>query len=175
MCELNVVSDARRFSYMLLRLCESLEQVPWIATINSTAWMISIVWLIHYLGVFLMVGTIAFLDLRILGLAGKGHSVAQLAGGLFPWTWTGLGMVVLSGLLMFAGQATTFYSAPFFRIKIAWLVLALICLIVQRKIPRWDQLKDLPRGAKWLAMASLVLWIGAILASLEVPAFTPGI
>ncbi len=160
---------------MLLGLCESLEQVPWIHTINSTAWMISIVWLIHYLGVFLMVGTIVFLDLRILGLAGKGHSVAQLAGGLLPWTWTGLGMVVLSGLLMFAGQATTFYSAPFFRIKIAWLVLALICLIVQRKMPRWDQLKDLPRGARWLAMASLVLWIGAILASLEVPAFTLGI
>jgi len=160
---------------MLLRLCESLEQVPWIATINSTAWIISIVWLIHYLGVFLLVGTIVFLDLRVLGLAGKGHSVAQLAGALFPWTWTGLGMVVLSGLLMFAGQATTFYSAPFFRIKIAWLVLALICLIVQRKMPRWDRLMDLPPGAKWLAMASLVLWIGAILASLEVPAFTPGI
>jgi hypothetical protein len=160
---------------MLLRLCEWLEQVPWIAGINSTAWMISIVWLIHYFGVFLMVGTIVFLDLRILGLAGKGHSVARLAAGLLPWTWTGLGMVVLSGLLMFAGQATTFYSAPFFRIKIAWLVLALICLIVQRKIPTWDQWKDQPRGAKWLAMASLVLWIGAILASLEVPAFTPGI
>lgn len=160
---------------MLLRLCESLEQVPWIRTINSTAWMISIIWLIHYLGVFLMVGTIVFLDLRILGLAGKGHSVAQLAGGLLPWTWTGLGMVVLSGSLMFAGQATTFYSAPFFRIKIAWLVLAMVCLMAQRKMPRWDQLKDLPRGAKWLAVASLVLWIGAILASLEVPAFTLGI
>jgi hypothetical protein len=160
---------------MLLSLCESLEQVPWIRTINSTAWMISIVWLIHYLGVFLMVGTIVFLDLRILGFAGKGHNVAQLAGGLLPWTWTGLGMVVLSGSLMFAGQATTFYSAPFFRIKIAWLVLALFCLVAQRKMPRWDQMQDLPRGAKWLAMASLVLWIGAILASLEVPAFTLGI
>jgi len=159
----------------MLHLCESLEQVPWIAAINSTAWMISIVWLVHYLGVFLMVGTIVFLDLRILGFAGKGHSVAQLAAGLFPWTWTGLGMVVLSGSLMFAGQAATFYSAPFFRIKIAWLALALICLIVQRKMPRWDSSKDQPRRAKWLALASLVLWIGAILASLEVPAFTPGI
>jgi hypothetical protein len=30
-----------------------------------------------------------------------------------------------------------------------------------------------PAAAKWLAFASLALWIGAILAGLEVPAFLP--
>ncbi len=75
---------------MLLRLAYSLQNVPWIVTVNSSAGMISIVWLIHYLGMFLMVGPTVFMDLRILGLAGRKLDTSRLAGALFPWMWVGL-------------------------------------------------------------------------------------
>jgi hypothetical protein len=159
---------------MLFRLCQSIEQVPWIVTVNSTAGIISLVWLVHYIGMFLLVGTMVLVDLRVLGLAGRKQGIAQLAGQLFPWTWTGLVMVIASGSIMFAGQATTFYPATVFRIKMVELLAAVgFGFIVQRKVPQWDRLTPIPVGAKSLAILSLVLWVGAILAGLEVPAFLP--
>jgi hypothetical protein len=159
---------------MLYHLCKLLQEVPWIVTLTSTAWMISIVWLIHYLGIFLLVGTMVIVDLRVLGVAGRNQRIGQLAGQLFPWAWTGLGMVIPSGFLMFAGQATILYPEPVFRIKLWVLLVALaVGFVVRLKLPQWDQLNTLPTSAKLLAFASLVLWIGSILAGLEVPAFIP--
>lgn len=156
------------------RLCEWLEQIPWIVTITNSAILISLVWLIHYIGFFLLVGTTAVVDLRILGAAARNEKLAPLAGQLFPFAWTGLGMVIVSGFIMFAGQATTFYPTAVFRIKMGVVLLAFIFgVIVQRKSLVWGLAPSVPAAAKWLALASLALWVGAILAGLEVPAFMP--
>jgi hypothetical protein len=156
------------------RLCEWLEQIPWIITVTNSAVLISLVWLVHYLGLFLLIGTTAVVDLRVLGAAARNQKLAPLAGQLFPLAWTGLGMVIASGFIMFAGQATTFYPTAVFRIKMGMVLLALVFgVIVQRKSPVWGRAESMPSAAKWLAFASLVLWIGAILAGLEVPAFIP--
>ena len=156
------------------RLCVWLEQIPWIVTITNSAVLISLVWLVHYIGFFLLVGTTAVVDLRILGAAARNQRLAPLAGQLFPFAWTGLGLVIVSGFIMFAGQATTFYPAAVFRIKMGMVLLALIFgVIVQRKSLVWGRAPTVPAAAKWLAFASLALWIGAILAGLEVPAFIP--
>src|SRR5579864_2739779 len=158
----------------MLRLCEWLEQIPWIVTITNSAVLISLVWLVHYIGFFLLVGTTAFVDLRILGAAARNQKLAPLAGQLFPFAWTGMGLVIVSGFIMFAGQATTFYPTAVFRIKMGIVLLAFVFgVIVQRKSLVWDDGASVPAAAKWLAFASLALWIGAILAGLEVPAFIP--
>ena len=158
----------------MLRLCEWLEQIPWIVTITNSAILISLVWLVHYFGFFLLIGTTAVVDLRVLGVAARNKELAPLAGQLFPLAWTGLGMVIASGFIMFAGQATTFYPTAVFRIKMGMVLLALgFGVIVQRKLPVWDRAPSVPAAAKWLAFVSLALWIGAILAGLEVPAFLP--
>jgi hypothetical protein len=158
----------------MLRLCEWLEQLPWIVTITNSAVLISIVWLVHYFGFFLLVGTTALVDLRVLGAAARNQKLAPLAGLLFPFAWTGLGLVIASGFIMFAGQATTFYPTSVFRIKMGMVLLAFVVgIIVQRKSPVWDRAPSVPAAAKWLAIVSLALWIGAILAGLEVPAFVP--
>lgn len=156
------------------RLCEWLEQIPWIVTITNSAILISLVWLVHYLGFFLLVGTTAIVDLRVLGVAARNQKLAPLAGQLFPFAWTGLGLVIASGFIMFAGQATTFYPTAVFRIKMGMVLLAFVFgVIVQRKSLVWDRAPTVPAAAKWLAFASLALWIGTILAGLEVPAFIP--
>ncbi len=160
----------------MLRLCEWLEQIPWIVTITNSAVLISLVWLVHYIGFFLLVGSTAVVDLRVLGAAARNQKLAPLAGLLLPFAWTGLGLVIASGFVMFAGQATTFYPTAVFQIKMGMVLLALLFgVIVQRKLPVWDRAPSVPASAKWLAFVSLVLWIGTILAGLEVPAFIPGI
>ena len=158
----------------MLRLCAWLEQIPWIVTITNSVVLISLVWLVHYFGFFMLVGTTAVVDLRVLGAAARNQKLAPLAGLLFPFAWTGLALVIASGFIMFAGQATTFYPTTVFRIKMGMVSLALLFgVIVQWKSPVWDRAPTVPAAAKWLAFASLALWIGAILAGLEVPAFVP--
>ena len=66
-------------------------------------------------GLFLSVGTIATLDLRILGIAGRRQTIGQLAKQLFPLIWTCLALVALSGFAIFAGQATMFFPSSVFR------------------------------------------------------------
>lgn len=160
----------------MMRLCEWLEQIPWIVTVTNSAVLISLVWLVHYAGFFLLVGTTVVVDLRVLGVAARTQKLQPLAGLLLPFAWVGFGLVIASGFFMFAGQATTFYPTQVFRIKMGVVLLAFVFgAIVQRKLPAWDRAPQLPAGAKWVALVSLALWIGAILAGLEVPAFTPGI
>ena len=74
---------------------------------------------------------------------------------------------------MFAGDATDFALASVFHIKVGVIVLAVLFgIVVQWNVPKWGAMPSIPASAKILAFISLVLWIGAILASVEVPAIS---
>jgi hypothetical protein len=151
-----------------------LQHVPWVVAITGNAVQISIVWVFHFLGYFLVVGSTTIVDLRILGLAGRNQSLEKLGRQLFPWMWVGLVFVTISGLIMFAGYAAQFYPAGVFRIKVLVFIVAIVFgVLVQRGLPKWEGLSPMPGSAKALAVISLVLWLGMILASVEVPAFIP--
>ena len=163
---------------MVLEFLRWLQNTPFIDSITSSTNLSSTVWLLHYLGTFLLFGTIVFVDLRVLGLAGRRQSAAQLAGQLLPWMWWGLALAVSSGFLIFAGYPAQYFLATVFRIKL-WLFLFAVAsgVIVQRNVPRWDRLPAMPAGAKLVALVSLLLWIGTMIASVEVPnyvAISPG-
>jgi hypothetical protein len=152
---------------------EALEHNPWITRIDSNIVLSLVLEIMHYSGFFLLVGSTVVVDLRVMGLAGRRESVSQLASQLFPWMWTGLAMAVFSGFFMFAGDAGDFAQASVFRLKIVWTIVAVIVgAIVQSKVPKWSELPKIPIGAKAVAFLSLVLWIGAILVSVEVPAIS---
>ena len=157
----------------MLHFCEWLEKNPWIVAIDSSVVVSLILEILHYSGFFLLVGSIAIVDLRVMGLAARRRTPVEVANQLFPWMWTGLSMVVFSGFFMFAGDAVDFYLATTFQMKILIVLVAIAFgLIVRHYVPRWGQLPSIPVGAKLVAFLSLVLWIGAILISVEVPAIS---
>jgi hypothetical protein len=156
-----------------MAFCRWIEQAPWVLEVTGSARQISIIWLFHFLGYFLVVGTTVFVDLRVLGLAGRRQSATQLAKFVFPLTWVGLALVTITGLIMFTGYAVELFVAWVFWIKIAiFLLAAIFGLIVQANVPRWDRMPNTPSTARVIAVLSLILSIGTILASVEVPAFT---
>jgi hypothetical protein len=84
-----------------------------------------------------------------------------------------LAFATLSGFILFAGNATAFVQADVFQLKIAVIFVAIIFgLLVQRQLTRATRSPDTSAAIKVLALVSLLLWIGAILASLEVAALT---
>jgi uncharacterized membrane protein len=158
---------------MLLHLCRWLQNNSFIALMNGTAWTAAALEIVHYFSMFILVGSMVIVDLRVLGLVGRRQDATQLADRLFPWIWASLALNVLSGFFMFAGSATAYYRNDVFYDKMTVFLLAIVAnIIVQKKVRTWNQLPAMPAWAKLIAVVSIGLWIGAIIAGVEVPALT---
>ena len=158
---------------MFLHLCRWLQENSLIALVNGTSWTAAALEIIHYFSMFIMVGSMVIMDLRVLGLVGRGLNATQLADRLFPWIWYSLALNFLSGFIMFAGSATSYYRNDIFYDKMIVTLLAVVAnIIVQQKVRTWDKLPAMPAWAKLVALVSICLWVGAIIAGVEVPALT---
>ena len=156
-----------------MRFCELLEHTALITAITNSLVISTIVEVLHYFSLFLLVGSILIVDLRLLGLAARRRNAAEVADEMFSLMWAGLVLNFATGFLLFAGDATTFYGNRVFHIKLAVILLAVIFGgIVQWGSGRWGRLPAIPIGAKIIAFISLALWIASILAAVEVPSLT---
>ena len=158
---------------MLVQIGEALQDNSIVVTLNSVGWMAATLEIVHYFGMFVLVGSIAIVDLRVIGWAGQQQSATKLARRLFPWMWLGLALNFLSGFVMFAGIAASYIPDPTFRMKM-WVIFAAVVfgIVVQWQVPAWDKLPTMPLWAKVFAAVSLLLWVAAILAGNEVPAIS---
>jgi hypothetical protein len=156
---------------MLVTFCRWLERTWWGSGARGTLWAYPFVQLIHFSGLSLWLGTNAAVDLRLLGLGKRRQTAAQLSEGLFAWNWTGFGIVVLGGFLLFSATATTFVVNPAFRIKLGILVPAALVwhIIVQRKTRVWGRTEDTPAVAKLAGLLELLLWLSVVTAAVEIP------
>jgi hypothetical protein len=123
----------------------------------------------HVIGLALVFGTIAVIDLRLLGVASTERSFQRMASDIMKWTWAAFALTALTGLLMFMTNAVVYFHNVYFRTKIALLVLAGLNMLVfeltaARTIHRWDQAPSAPPIGRAVATLSLVLWIAVIFA-----------
>jgi hypothetical protein len=150
---------------------EALEQMGWVKTFGSTGWMYASVSVIHYLTMFWFIGSMAVVDLRVMGIAARKRNLSELAGQLFPWAWTGLVLAIVSGFFMFATDAGDWAPDPVFHWKLALIALSIVfAILVQRGAPKWGALAEIPNSAKVIAAIALLLWIVTILSASEIPA-----
>ncbi len=150
---------------------EALEQVGWVKTLGTTGWMYASVSVAHYLGIFWFIGSIALVDLRVMGVIARDRNPGELAKQLFPWAWTGFTLAMISGFLMFATAAGDWAPSRGFHIKLSLIAISvLFAAIVQRGAPKWSQDSEIPTAAKVIALISLLLWIVTILSASEIPA-----
>jgi hypothetical protein len=133
-------------------------------------WLYPSIETVHIVGIALLFGSIAVLDLRLLGL-GRNLPVRQLAKHVLPWTTASFLLIVPSGFLMFTAHAGDFISSPVFVIKMclilaAGLNAALFHAIVFPSVDVWDsqEMRRLPPppSARVSAAASLLIWISVI-------------
>jgi|SRR5580692_406700 uncharacterized membrane protein len=158
---------------MLLHICRALQDNSFVAWLNGTAWTAATLEIIHYFSMFILVGSMVIVNLRVLGFALRRQDAAQLADRLFPWIWISIALNFLSGFCMFAGSATAYYRNDIFYDKLGVIVLAIAAnIIVQQNMRKWNLLPAMPAWAKLIALLSIGFWIGAIIAGVEVPALT---
>jgi hypothetical protein len=148
---------------------ELLQYAGWVTLISDTGWVYAAVSILHYFTLFVFVGTTAVLDLRILGVADRNRTLSQVADQILPWNWLALALALLSGFVLFATDATDYVPVGLFWLKMAVILLAIVVtLVVEYGLQNWNQSPVVPALAKVLALLSLLLWVGAILAAVDI-------
>ena len=118
---------------------------------------------VHAIGMALLVGASAVIDLRILGVA-KDLPLSMLKR-LYPIIWAGFWIQVVSGVVLLIGYPTKSLMTPAFYIKIALIAAAMVVMVrLDRKLPSSLTEAPLFAQARPLAVWSGVLWFGAITA-----------
>jgi hypothetical protein len=121
--------------------------------------------LLHTIGMALVVGIAAAIDLRILGFAPA--LPLEPMERFLPVLWAGFWVNAITGAVLFAVDATAKATSPDFWIKMVFIALAVINLrLLQKRVFRDPNLDKGPLSvqAKVLAGTSLFFWIGAITA-----------
>ena len=152
---------------------EVLQHAGWVEALATSRWLYGLVLVVHYFALFVCIGTIVLLDLRVLCIADRNQALSALAEQLRPWTWIGFGATAVSGFLLFATEAGDFAAVTPFRVKMLIIVLAVLSAVAMEwRVPTWDRAPVIPVTAKVLALISIVLWLGAILAAVEIAPLT---
>ena len=127
---------------------------------NGPEWAFPVVESLHFTGFALLIGTIAIVDLRLLGFGMRRQSVSDLAEDLSPWTLAGLAMMLITGPLMFSADAVVYYVNPSFRFKMVCLAIA---IFYNFTVHRWaSRSEPSPVVGKLVAFFSLVLWTAVV-------------
>lgn len=109
------------------------------------------------LGAILLVGSIGFLDLRIIGYA-RGLPAEGLARALTPLALAGFTVMVGSGAVMFLADARALAGSSLFLTKLALIGLAGLNALAFRL--KWRRVADEASAlARLFAALSLCLWL----------------
>ena len=121
----------------------------------------------HVIAITTVVGTIALVDLRLVGLASTSYPISRLTKALLPLTWISFAFALLTGALMFTGQPETYFVNFAFRMKMVMLLaaglnMAVFHLLTMRGISLWDKDAPVPTAAKAAGILSMIIWIAIV-------------
>jgi hypothetical protein len=135
----------------------------WVAG-GDTIFAFPMILVLHTVGLGIVVGVSALLDFRVLGVA-RNIPLADLRGA-FRVLWWGFALNATTGLVLFIAAAADKAYQKIFYVKLAFIVLALITMSrIRRDVFGGTSAADpISPQARTLAAASLLLWMGAIVA-----------
>ncbi len=140
------------------------------AAMRDSAWLYPAVQTAHLVGIALLFGSVAVLDVRLLGLWKK-VPVKPLAAQVLPWSAASFLLIVPSGFAMFVAHAGDLIGSGVFALKICLILAAganaaLFHAITMRTVDVWDspEMRELrpPLSARLAGLFSLLLWISVI-------------
>ena len=138
--------------------------------ISQTGWSFSALEMVHVTATTLIVGMIAVIDLRLLGLGPKAFPVSGLYRDVVPLTWGAFAVAITTGVLLFISQAIDYYGNTGVRLKFSLLALIAVNMLVFRfavypGVSKWDRDAPIPFAARLAGGISLVSWISVVAAA----------
>lgn len=139
-----------------------LAQTPLSTAINQNSWVTPITESVHILAIAGAFGAALMINLRILGVAGRRQTIREVEARFAPWVWTGLAVLVASGVIIVLAEPAREILSGWFWTKMGLIVLVALANLafqseVARRSPTWDPIHGgiaLRAGAGGL----IVLW-----------------
>jgi hypothetical protein len=147
----------------------TLESWPMAIRVGES-WWFPLLESIHVLTATFVLGSIAMVDLRLLGLAGREYPIGRITREVVPWTLGACAVSIGVGVALFVSRAGHYAGNVAFQVKMVLLVLAginmaVFHLVTSRRLAEWDTPHAATTSSARLAgAASLLLWIGVMLA-----------
>lgn len=144
----------------------AIDTWPVIVSLKATPWLVAVIKSAHLLGVAVLFGCTAAFDLRVLGWNNQAP-VTTLSRHLLPLSLGSVVLIIPSGVLLFALEASRHLESSAFMIKLGLILAAAGLAIVfrsgpYRNVDSWNVDTASPAGAKALALASLLCWTGVL-------------
>jgi len=137
-------------------------------TIGGTNWF-PLLESIHVIAAAMVVGSILWVDLRLIGVAAVQYPITTMSRELVPWTWGAFVIATITGIGMFITRAASHVLNPAFQSKMVLLVLAGLNMAyfhfkLYKDIAQCDSLTVTSTQLKIAGSLSLFLWAGVMLA-----------
>lgn len=146
-------------------LAAALQETGLSQALRASVWVYPLVNTGHVLGIAMLFGAIAPLDLRLLG-CWKSVPLEPLARVLLPAAIGGLVMAAVTGALLFTTRPLDYVGEPLFALKLTLILAAVANALLLRRSPAWRLLRVDGAGPRrsWrvAAVVSLLLWLGVI-------------
>ncbi len=132
--------------------------------LNSNEWGFPLTECFHITAFALSIGTIALVDLRLLGLGMRRQTTRQLVKDTGLWNLAGLIIVITSGLLIFSSDPIHYLYNQAFRFKITVLLVGIICnYTIHRKVAMGN---PSPAAGILTGGISILIWITVVFSGL---------
>lgn len=127
----------------LYGLLEAIEASPFAEAIRTSIWWFPVVETIHVLAIVFVLGSIAHVDLRLIGAISRERPITHVAAEMLPWTWAGFVVAVISGTALFAAQAVRYVDTIYFDMKMIIMIIAGINMfyfefVTKKTAVHWD-------------------------------------
>ena len=131
------------------------------AGIRGSFWIFAVVQSLHLVMLSVLAGSILIVDLRLLGRGITEQPVKVVAQDAQPWMIAALFGMLLTGVPQFISDALKEYNHPFFRAKMAFLLVALLfTFTLRRNVTLADVGRVKPVWLTVVGVVSIALWLG---------------
>ncbi len=147
---------------------QALENTAFATAVREGAILFPFAESTHVVALAFVVGTVVFVDLRLLGLASRNQPVSRLTNDLLPWTWGAFVIAAITGLSLFSSTPERYFTNTFFRWKFFFMFLAGVNMLVfhfvtQKNVKEWDNDPVPPTPAKVAGALSILFWACVII------------
>jgi hypothetical protein len=115
----------------------------------------------HVLGIALLVGSAASLNLRLLGFW-PATPLRALARVLVPVAAAGLALAVVTGALLFSVRATEYAQVAFLQVKVVFVALGILSAVLIHRTYGLTLEGASQERRSWHAVISVACWLGAL-------------
>jgi hypothetical protein len=152
---------------MIQAFCQWLYDTPLAEAIRASAMLFPWFESVHVLAITLVLGSIAIVDLRLLGVASRNRPVTKLIREVLPITWCAFAVAVITGASLFMSNAVEYAKNFPFQMKMLLMVLAGLNMLAfhfltYRGVAEWDEAAQTPLSARFAGGFSITMWLAIV-------------